>query len=360
MSLIKTAQYVAQEPLTSSLKKSSGEITTRDDTTDIKARTQHTRKLFAWYDQVVADGNLPPSAFKVAYVIGQHVNWQSGEAWPSTDTIASRAGLAQSSVRDMVERLHQCGHLQVTWGSRGRGHPNKYRLIIKERTAAFFDTTKTPRKERTTAVLDEVAKERFRQIKERSGKIKERRSAKNHFITTLTTKQERASGPRSSDASIQSVAGNDGNPADAESPKPIPGAADAARIDVLPDQKLPCQALASKSMVAAANADGGNAAGGCAATPQPGYSEQDFQKLRRIFPLHQDQSEARRAYRAALAESSDIAETVAQLQRGARRYANTAGCPGGLKVKTLAEFILAGNWRSRPAFNFSRVTASEE
>lgn len=143
-----------------------------DDTTDIKSPKRHTREMFAWLDQVVADRGLPASAFKVAYVIGQHVNWQSGEAWPSTHTIAGRAKLAQSSVRDKVERLHQRGHLEVTWGSRGRGHPNKYRLIIIERTSAVLEPKKQPRKERSTAVLDEGAKERFRRIKERPGKNK--------------------------------------------------------------------------------------------------------------------------------------------------------------------------------------------
>ena len=211
-----------------------------DETTDIKSPKQHTRELFAWLDHVMADSDLPHPAFKVAYVIGQHVNRQSGEAWPSTDTIASRAGLAQSSVRDMVERLHQRGHLDVTWGSRGRGHPNKYRLTTKERTAAVLEPKKQPKKERTAAVLDEDAKERFRQIKERSGEIKERRSAKNNFITTLTTKKERAYGPRSSDASLQSIAGNDGKPADDEPLKLIPRAAQP-RGSTCSQQHQPCR-----------------------------------------------------------------------------------------------------------------------
>jgi DNA-binding MarR family transcriptional regulator len=140
-----------------------------------KKRKRHTRNLFQWLDQVALDHDLPPAAFKVAYVIGQHVNRQSGEAWPSTDSIAHRAGLAQSTVRSMVDRLEESGHLAVDYGS--RGHPNKYRPITKDQVAFISK----PRKERTAAILDASAKERFRQIKERCADVKERRSAMNHL-----------------------------------------------------------------------------------------------------------------------------------------------------------------------------------
>jgi Helix-turn-helix domain len=143
--------------------------------------------------------------------------------------------------------------------------------------------------------------------------------------------------------------------------RPVPRAADAARIAAVADQNPPCQAPASENIGDAANAYGANAAADSAPTPQPGYSEREFQNLRNIFPRREDASEARRAYRAVLAESSDIAETVARLQRSARRYsAYVIGRPSGFKIKTLAEFILAGHWRSRPAVKQLSVTASQK
>src|ERR1700722_3882532 len=84
---------------------------TPDDGDKKQSRKQHTREMFVWFDQVVRDPGLPPAAFKVAFVIGQRVNCQSGEAWPSTDSIAKDAALVQSTVRAMVDRLAERGHL---------------------------------------------------------------------------------------------------------------------------------------------------------------------------------------------------------------------------------------------------------
>jgi hypothetical protein len=54
------------------------------------------------------------------------------------------------------------------------------------------------------------------------------------------------------------------------------------------------------------------------------------------------------AYRAALAESNDVGETIELLQRGAARYrVYVNDRPKGFKIKTLAEFISAGYWRAR-------------
>jgi hypothetical protein len=66
---------------------------------------EFTRDLFAWLDQVAIDPDLPASAFKVAYVIGEHVNRQSGEAWPSSRTIARACGLSQPTVIELVPKL---------------------------------------------------------------------------------------------------------------------------------------------------------------------------------------------------------------------------------------------------------------
>jgi hypothetical protein len=43
---------------------------------------QHTRRVFVWLNQIALDKKVPSSAFKVAYVIAQHINEETGEAWP--------------------------------------------------------------------------------------------------------------------------------------------------------------------------------------------------------------------------------------------------------------------------------------
>ena len=61
-----------------------------------------TRDLFAWLNQVKADSDLPPSAFKVAFEIGQYINRKSGEAWPSTGTIGKGIAMSKATVIDMI------------------------------------------------------------------------------------------------------------------------------------------------------------------------------------------------------------------------------------------------------------------
>jgi hypothetical protein len=124
----RTIASEAQEPSASSPEKSS----------KINSR-KHTRSVFEWLDGVAAHTDVPSSAFRIAYVIAQHLNKNTGEAFPSTETIASESGLAPSTVRALINELIETGHLAVEFGSRGRGHPNRYRPITKERTVAVLD-----------------------------------------------------------------------------------------------------------------------------------------------------------------------------------------------------------------------------
>jgi len=96
--------------------------------TDTKA---HTRKLFDWLNQVKADVKLPASAFKVAFEIAQHVNSNSGAAWPSQQTVGDAIGLSETTVKDAVARLRDRGHLAIEPG-RGRGHSSRYRLAFQD------------------------------------------------------------------------------------------------------------------------------------------------------------------------------------------------------------------------------------
>jgi hypothetical protein len=100
-----------------------------------KSAREFTRELFQWLDQVAIDPDLPASAFKVAYVIGEHVNRQTGQAWPASRTIAKAAALAQPTVIELVPKLVANGHLALEPGRAGRGHSHRYSLIIKDQPA---------------------------------------------------------------------------------------------------------------------------------------------------------------------------------------------------------------------------------
>ena len=91
---------------------------------------QHIRNLHTWLRQVARDGSLPPSAFKVAYIIGDHINRESGDAWPSTARIAEGCALAQSTVVELVRRLQAAGHLAIEPGRAGRGKSHHYRMVL--------------------------------------------------------------------------------------------------------------------------------------------------------------------------------------------------------------------------------------
>jgi hypothetical protein len=100
-------------------------------------RRRDTRKLFVWLAQVKADPELSPSAFKVAYEIGQHFNSRhGGAAWPSSLTIATNIGVGKATVIRVVEQLRERGHLRVDPGQAGRGHSNQYFMVVRKGAAA--------------------------------------------------------------------------------------------------------------------------------------------------------------------------------------------------------------------------------
>lgn len=115
----------------------------REATSAKKSRSNHTRDLHVWLHQVALDRELPHTAFKVAYIIGEHVNRESGEAWPSTERIAQGCALKQSTVVGLVRKLEAAGHLAIDPGQAGRGHSHHYRTIIKHRGADILPINKT-------------------------------------------------------------------------------------------------------------------------------------------------------------------------------------------------------------------------
>jgi hypothetical protein len=99
-------------------------------TTTDKPSKKTAPRVIRFYDQVLADQELPPSAFKVAYLVGQ-LGWKT-DAWASETTIARRVGLHPDTVGDLIHRLADRGHLQITTTGRGRGRTSRYRPIIKQ------------------------------------------------------------------------------------------------------------------------------------------------------------------------------------------------------------------------------------
>jgi hypothetical protein len=124
------------------------------DALDAK-RKQFNRSIFVWLDQVARDKKLPSSAFVVIYVISQHINMETGEAFPSTETIGELAGLHPFSVRQTLQPLVDAGHLAVQWGKPGRGHPHRYRMVIQPGSWAI---SAAKRKWQDAAVSDEQIK----------------------------------------------------------------------------------------------------------------------------------------------------------------------------------------------------------
>jgi hypothetical protein len=105
------------------------------------ARTKEfNRRRFIWLDQVMTDGKLAASAFKVAYKLGQHFNEaQGGAAWPSIQTISAGTALPKTVVMRAVRGLQERGHLAIEARRQGRGHSNRYLMVLKGPQADLCD-----------------------------------------------------------------------------------------------------------------------------------------------------------------------------------------------------------------------------
>lgn len=315
----------ASGPITFSAAASSARKSSAPSWHPAMTRTEFTRYIFASLDAIVADRELPPNAFGVAYVISQHLDRETNEAFPGTDVIADEAGMAQSTVRAMVDKLAERGHYAVEFGRRGSGHSNKYRLTALERTAAKPGPEKQrplaiseQEKQRPVAILDEAGKERIRRKKQRP-------VAMNHY-----NHLERGFAARLVDR---------GNLTDSKTADDAPSSPDGNYPFRAPDgAKNPDDARVSldESPEQLGGADAANAAGDGAALTTPGYNERDFQHLREIYPNRNDEAGARLAFCMALREGATVEALTIPVQRFASRNS---------KGRTLAKFIAAGHWR---------------
>lgn len=91
-----------------------------------------TANKFRWLDQVAADKSVAPLAFKLAYIVATYINRETGDAWPSQETLAASLGIGVRAVRNASGQLVDAGHVSVMV-TRGRGHSNRYRAVLKNR-----------------------------------------------------------------------------------------------------------------------------------------------------------------------------------------------------------------------------------
>jgi hypothetical protein len=106
------------------------------------------RQTFAWLNQMkarVRDGFYPPTAFMIAYELAtQHFNEEcGGAAWPGCKTLGDAIGKSEATVIGLIRRMEAGGDLRVEWGSQGRGHSNRYWMVLKPQPAEVLRAEKT-------------------------------------------------------------------------------------------------------------------------------------------------------------------------------------------------------------------------
>jgi hypothetical protein len=117
---------------------SSAETKISQDATARQPSSDFTSRKLTWLDCIAADRRIPPLAFKIAYVIAQHVNRRKGEAWPSDQTIAEKVGVDTSNVYRARVLLRAAKWL--SW--RRTGASNRYSLDFRN-VSAFLDMITT-------------------------------------------------------------------------------------------------------------------------------------------------------------------------------------------------------------------------
>jgi hypothetical protein len=108
-------------------------IHTTFESTDPEAARRFAARTFAWLRQVAADKALRPSDLAICVALTRYLTEHDhdGQAYPSCQTLADDAGLAESTVVRGVRRLETQGHLTVAWGRPGSGHSNHYWMAEK-------------------------------------------------------------------------------------------------------------------------------------------------------------------------------------------------------------------------------------
>jgi hypothetical protein len=85
------------------------------------------RDKMQWLTAICKDYNISATSFRIAYLIGDHFNSMSGEAWPSHQRIASILRVATKTVQRAARDLEDHGWLEIR-RSRSRRSSNRYRI----------------------------------------------------------------------------------------------------------------------------------------------------------------------------------------------------------------------------------------
>ncbi|MCA3572748.1 MAG: helix-turn-helix domain-containing protein [Aestuariivirga sp.] len=102
-----------------------------------------TRDRWSWLDQVSSDPALSALAFRTAYVIARYTNRQTGDAWPSLETLAKAVGATDRSVKRCIAELCDAGYLQKRRG--GFGKSNRYQMELPgDRSGNSIQDTRVP------------------------------------------------------------------------------------------------------------------------------------------------------------------------------------------------------------------------
>src|SRR5262245_33759750 len=124
-------------------------ISTKRQTKQAKS---FTKQVFDWLRQIKSDHELPPSAALCALQLTEHFNRRyGGAAWASCETLAAAIGMSKATVVNLLHLFEQRGHLKVEWGKPGRGHSNRYWMLLKGQSADLSHSRKGQRKGQSDA-----------------------------------------------------------------------------------------------------------------------------------------------------------------------------------------------------------------
>ena len=81
-----------------------------------------------WIAVVIANKRMPGAAVRVAGVLANAANGQTGQCNPSALTVANQTALTERAVRGALSKLIGADYLEVTGSRGGRGRTSNYYL----------------------------------------------------------------------------------------------------------------------------------------------------------------------------------------------------------------------------------------
>lgn len=95
---------------------------------NLETKAERAAARFAWLEAIALDQRSTPLMMRLAAILSALAN-DKGEAWPSYETMARLSGAAVVNVRKAVDRMRECGFLEIEKDPRpGRSRVNFYHL----------------------------------------------------------------------------------------------------------------------------------------------------------------------------------------------------------------------------------------